>query len=89
MRNPKPDPDIYMLTMARLGVEPDEALIIEDSLIGVEAATASGAAWICVSTPFSRPAIEVSSWMDAEWVVHDPTKLNETVSRRIEEIEQE
>ena len=89
VRNPKPDPEIYLLTMARLGVEPDEVIIIEDSPIGVEAATASGAAWICVSTPFSRPAIEVSSWMDTQWVVHDPAKLNETVSRRIEAIEQE
>ncbi|NQW19272.1 MAG: HAD family phosphatase [Chloroflexi bacterium] len=81
--NPKPDPEIYLLAMERLGVKPEEVVIIEDSPIGTKAAMAAGAAWICVSTPFSRQAIEASSWLDPMWVVHDPAKLNETVNRRI------
>ena len=87
VRNPKPDPEIYLLAMSRLGVSPEEVIIIEDSPIGTEAAMASGAAWICVSTPFSRQAVETTSWLDPEWVVHDPAKLNETVKRRIESID--
>ncbi len=39
----KPDPAIYIKTMADLGFEPSECLIFEDSLIGAEAAKASGA----------------------------------------------
>ena len=84
VRNPKPNPEIYLLAMSRLGVSPEEVIIIEDSPIGTEAAMASGAAWICVSTPFSRQAVETTSWLDPEWVVHDPAKLSETVKRRIE-----
>jgi beta-phosphoglucomutase len=84
VRKPKPDPEIYLLAMSRLGVSPEEVIIIEDSSIGTEAAMASGAAWICVSTPFSRQAVEATSWLDQEWVVHDPAKLSETVKRRIE-----
>ena len=84
VRKPKPDPEIYLLAMSRLGVSPEEVIIIEDSSIGTEAAMASGAAWICVSTPFSRQAVEATSWLDQDWVVHDPAKLNETVKRRIE-----
>ena len=84
VRKPKPDPEIYLLAMSRLGVSTEEVIIIEDSPIGTKAAMASGAAWICVSTPFSRQAVEATSWLDPEWVVHDPAKLNETVERRIE-----
>jgi HAD superfamily hydrolase (TIGR01509 family) len=84
--NPKPDPDIYLLAMERLGVAPEQVIIIEDSPIGTKAAMASGAAWICVSTPFSRQAVETTSWLDTQWVVHDPAKLSETVNRRIETI---
>ena len=84
--NPKPDPEIYLLALERLGLEPEQVVIIEDSPIGTKAAMASGASWICVSTPFSYQAIEASSWLDPMWVVHDPAKLNETVNRRIESI---
>jgi beta-phosphoglucomutase-like phosphatase (HAD superfamily) len=86
--NPKPDPEIYQLAMERLGVSPDEVVIIEDSPIGTKAAMAAGAACVCVSTPFSRPAIETTSWLNPLWVVHDPAKLIETVNRRIESIDQ-
>ena len=86
--NPKPDPEIYLLAMDRLGISPSEVVIIEDSPIGTRAAMASGAAWICVSTAFSRAAIEAAPWIEPEWTVHDPAKLNETVTRRIELIEQ-
>ena len=85
---PKPDPEIYLLTMYRLGVAPSEVVIIEDSAIGTQAAIASGAAWICVSTAFSRQAVEANSRIDSQWTVHDPAELRETVTRRIELIEQ-
>ena len=85
--NPKPDPEIYRLAMDRLELEPEEVVIIEDSPIGSKAAMASGASWICVSTPFSRSAIESTNWLDPMWVVHDPDKLNQTVNRRIESVE--
>ncbi|MFN2186993.1 MAG: HAD family hydrolase, partial [Anaerolineae bacterium] len=38
----KPDPAIYELTLARLGVEPQEAVFIDDSLGHIEAARALG-----------------------------------------------
>lgn len=39
---PKPAPDIFHLTLAKLGVSPREALVIEDSQLGTEAAAAAG-----------------------------------------------
>lgn len=38
----KPDPEVYQVALARLGLEPHEALAIEDSPAGVRAANAAG-----------------------------------------------
>ena len=40
--HPKPDPEPYLLAAGRLGKAPAECLAIEDSLMGVRAAAASG-----------------------------------------------
>jgi HAD superfamily hydrolase (TIGR01549 family) len=40
---PKPDPEVYKIAMARLGIEPTEAVIVEDAPHGISAAKASGA----------------------------------------------
>lgn len=39
----KPDPEIYLCTFKRLGVLPQECLVVEDSTYGVAAGAASGA----------------------------------------------
>ena len=38
----KPDPDLFLLTAQKLGVEPSECLVIEDSTAGIEAAHRAG-----------------------------------------------
>jgi HAD superfamily hydrolase (TIGR01509 family) len=38
----KPDPEIFLLTAAKLNVRANEALVIEDSVAGVQAAKAAG-----------------------------------------------
>jgi beta-phosphoglucomutase len=48
---PKPAPDMYLLAMERLGVEPDETLIVEDNENGIKAARASGAHVMVVGSP--------------------------------------
>lgn len=40
---PKPSPEIYLGAFEKLGIKPDEAVIIEDAPHGVQAAKASGA----------------------------------------------
>jgi HAD superfamily hydrolase (TIGR01509 family) len=42
----KPAPDIYRLAARRLGVEPADCLVLEDSLVGARAAVAAGATCI-------------------------------------------
>ncbi len=44
----KPSPEIYLKAMDALGVTPEETLIFEDSPVGLQAAEASGAAFMKV-----------------------------------------
>lgn len=43
VKNPKPNPEIYLKAFIEAGVAPDECLIFEDSITGQEAAIRSGA----------------------------------------------
>ena len=47
----KPDPAVYRTTMSLLGADPRQCLAFEDSLSGVRAAKAAGAAVIAVPAP--------------------------------------
>jgi HAD superfamily hydrolase (TIGR01509 family) len=48
---PKPDPEMYLAALDRLGVRPEETVIVEDNENGVKAATAAGAHVLVVEGP--------------------------------------
>lgn len=48
----KPDPEMYKLSISKLGLTPDECLIVEDNENGLKAAYASGANVLRVDTVF-------------------------------------
>jgi beta-phosphoglucomutase len=50
----KPDPEVFLLALQRLGVEPRAAVVIEDAPVGVLAAKRAGAA--CLAVTSTRPA---------------------------------
>ena len=52
--NVKPDPEIYAITAKRLGVAPQNALAIEDSLNGLTAAKAAGMRCVVVPNPMTQ-----------------------------------
>ena len=43
VQKPKPDPEIYQVAISKLGLEPEECLIVEDNPNGIKAAKDSGA----------------------------------------------
>ena len=43
VKNKKPDPEIYQKAIEKLGLQPEECLIVEDNINGIAAARASGA----------------------------------------------
>ncbi len=66
----KPDPEIYLKAMETLGFEPSECLIFEDSLIGAEAAKASGAEVAVVYDKYSDDEREEINAL-ADYIVSD------------------
>jgi len=50
----KPEPDGYLAAAARLGVDPAECLVVEDSERGLQAALAAGMRCVVVPSGFSR-----------------------------------
>jgi HAD superfamily hydrolase (TIGR01509 family) len=48
---PKPDPEMYVTAMSRLGLAPAECIIVEDNEHGIRAARASGAHVLVVGNP--------------------------------------
>jgi HAD superfamily hydrolase (TIGR01509 family) len=50
----KPAPDCFLTAAARLGVEPRDCLVFEDTEMGIEAATAAGMASVRVPTALER-----------------------------------
>lgn len=50
----KPDPEAFLLAAQRLGVAPEKCLVFEDTLMGIEAATAAGMASVKVLQPWER-----------------------------------
>lgn len=54
---PKPDPEMYRLALTRLGVEPKDALVFEDSPSGVRAARSAGLQVVGVATTQAHDAL--------------------------------
>lgn len=48
----KPDPEIYLAVLDKMGIGPDEALVFEDSEVGFKAAEAAGIRYIRINSGF-------------------------------------
>jgi sugar-phosphatase len=53
----KPAPDAYLLAASRLGIDPAEAVVIEDAPAGIAAGKAASAVVIAVATTFETSAL--------------------------------
>jgi len=57
--NPKPDPEVFFVSAAMLGVDPEDCVVVEDSVFGVRAAKAAKMKCIAVSSgAYSREELE-------------------------------
>ena len=56
---PKPDPTVFLVSAAKLGVKPEDCVVVEDSVFGVRAAKAANMKCITVpSGAYSREELE-------------------------------
>ena len=59
----KPHPEIYLTTAAALGINPDQCLVVEDAVMGIEAAKAAGMKCLAVTNSFSRKELSHADWI--------------------------
>lgn len=61
IRQSKPDPEVFLLAAAKLGCRPEDCLVVEDAVAGVEAALAGGMAVLAVGSARNDPRATMSA----------------------------
>ncbi len=69
----KPDPAVFLAAAKELKVEPEDCLVIEDSLVGVQAAVAAGMKCVAITTSYPRERLSLASTVIDEF---DADSLN-------------
>jgi beta-phosphoglucomutase len=68
----KPHPEIYLLAAKKLGLDPEECLVVEDALSGMKAAKAAGCKCLAVTSSFCAEEFD-----QADWIVKDLSEVPE------------
>lgn len=58
----KPDPEIFLTAAKRLGLAPEECLVVEDAVNGVAAAKAAGMRCLALTTSFTKEDLAGADW---------------------------
>lgn len=58
----KPDPEIFVTSAQKLGLDPRTCLVVEDAVNGVAAAKAAGSRCLALTTSFSRDTLAGADW---------------------------
>ncbi len=74
IKHKKPSPDIYILAAKLIGLKPEECLVVEDAVNGVEAAKSAGAKCLGLTTSFSEKQL-----FEADWFAEDLSKAGDEV----------
>jgi HAD superfamily hydrolase (TIGR01509 family) len=59
----KPYPDMYLLAARRLGVPPENCLVVEDAIAGVSSAVAAGCRCLALTSSYSRDELSAADWI--------------------------
>jgi HAD superfamily hydrolase (TIGR01509 family) len=76
VRHAKPSPEIYLLIAQRLGAEPRDCFVLEDSVPGIRAANAAGMCCVAITNDMTRDAIHAAAVLPMDRVVDDPVRLD-------------
>jgi HAD superfamily hydrolase (TIGR01509 family) len=63
IKNKKPSPEIYLKAAKSLGLKPENCLVVEDAVSGIESGKAAGCRCLAVTTSFDAVALS-----DADWI---------------------
>ncbi|MFZ0964803.1 MAG: HAD family phosphatase [Terriglobia bacterium] len=62
--HPKPHPEIYLKTAAKLGVDPAACAVFEDSFVGIEAAKRAGMKCVAIASTFPAEVLRRETHAD-------------------------
>lgn len=71
VKQKKPAPDLFLAAAERLGLDPGQCVVVEDSVSGVQAAKAAGCVCVAVVTNFAAGALREAG---ADGVIADLTQ---------------
>ena len=63
VENKKPHPDIYLKAAERLGLKPEECLVVEDAPSGIMAAVAARCRCLAVTSSFRKNELREADWI--------------------------
>lgn len=75
VRRGKPAPDPYLEAARRLGVSPRDAVVFEDTTIGIASAHVAGARCVAVATTLTRDQLSAADLVIPDFHDQDPTRL--------------
>ncbi|MDF9799820.1 beta-phosphoglucomutase [Catalinimonas alkaloidigena] len=64
----KPDPEVYLTAAKKLDMKPEQCIVFEDAILGIQAGKNAGMKVIAVATTHSREELEAG---EADYVVDD------------------
>jgi HAD superfamily hydrolase (TIGR01509 family) len=62
----KPDPEIFITALEKLGIQPGECIVVEDSPSGVLAAKSAGMKCLALLTSFSPEQLKAADWIKTD-----------------------
>lgn len=86
IENAKPHPEIYLRMKNKLEVEPDECIVIEDSVAGIKAALSAQMNVFAVTNSITRESVHKSKLLDKKFIIDNPAELKTKVYEFIESL---
>ena len=77
--NAKPYPEIYLRMKNKLQVEPDECIVIEDSVTGIKAALSANMNVFAVTNSITRESVQKSKLLSKKFIIENPAELKTRV----------
>lgn len=79
IENAKPHPEIYLRMKNKLNVEPDECIVIEDSVAGIKSALSANMNVFAVTNSITRDSVHKSKLLDKKFIIDNPAELKTKV----------
>ena len=78
VKRKKPFPDIYLMGAEKVGMDPEDCLVVEDAISGIHAAHAAGMDAVGVPTTFSKE--ELTEKAAPEYLLNEIKELTQLLA---------